>query len=583
MSLLYCGCSHSEVFEQEESSGGRVELNFSVSVPESSAVTTRAFGEIATVQSLYVVVFDNNGYVVEYAKAKVFPQVGNDETPFKVSLHTSSEKRILHFIANYPEAKIRNLTFGSERDLIGRMEVSTGEESYWQRVELADGIVSDKVTSPKLKRIPLIRNFLKITVENRDTDFNYEGFAVIYTPNKGSVAPYNASKGSFEHFVTTEGSGISATYQQLTAARYRGYMPQSITWEHTNVETPIFQTTPFYMYERTQGVNKNSTFLLVKGKRNAASVSTYYKVDIVYLNEVTKQPVYYNLLRNFHYKVVINRVVGSGKPTPKEAADRPADNNLSSSVDVSHLSNISNGISRLFVSYTDTSLVTLDAVNLRFKFYPDIRKNVQDNSQIKLHLNDDTGQTIFEVPRISNSDDADGWRTVTFRPNAGLSAAEKLQSVVFYSPTTTTQSGISRTVTFRLRQKYRVELSCSPQVLPVGIGQELTLRMMLPDELPETMFPLNFLVESSTNSVYPNSVSEYMPVVTGKSIVTGRESSLSYGFMKTCTYEQYKALSVQNGRRVLECHFKTNNYASAGTIYVYNKYFEKNNVSFSNR
>ena len=126
MSLLYCGCSHSEVFEQEENSGGRVELNFSVSVPESRAVTTRAFGEIATVQSLYVVVFDNNGYVVEYAKAKVFPRVGNDETPFKVSLHTSSEKRILHFIANYPEAKIRDLTFGSERDLIGRMEVSAG-------------------------------------------------------------------------------------------------------------------------------------------------------------------------------------------------------------------------------------------------------------------------------------------------------------------------------------------------------------------------------------------------------------------------------------------------------------------------
>ncbi len=52
--------------------------------------------------------------------------------------------------------------------------------------------------------------------------------------------------------------------------------------------------------------------------------------------------------------------------------------------------------------------------------------------------------------------------------------------------------------------------------------------------------------------------------------------------MKTCTYEQYKGLTLTNGRRELTCHFKTNTSASAATIYVYNKYFEKKSVSFSN-
>ncbi|MCF0168792.1 MAG: hypothetical protein HUJ93_09170 [Bacteroidales bacterium] len=106
--------------------------------------------------------------------------------------------------------------------------------------------------------------------------------------------------------------------------------------------------------------------------------------------------------------------------------------------------------------------------------------------------------------------------------------------------------------------------------------------MTLPDQMPETMFPLNFLVESWPNSIYPNPTSEYMPVVTGKSIVTGKENSLSYGFMKTCTYEEYQRLTLTNGHRELTCHFKTNTYASAATIYVYNKYFEKKSVAFSN-
>lgn len=579
--LLCFGCSHNEMPDGGELSDEKVELNFSVSIPESNAVTTRTFGETATVQSLYVVVFDANGYIVEYAKAGVFPQTGNDEKPFKVSLHSSSEKRILHFIANYPEEKIKDLTFGSERDLIGRMEVSGGQDAYWQRVELPDGIISDAVTSPKLKRIPLIRNFLKITVTSQAADFVFEGFSVIYTPDKGSVAPYNTSKGSFERFVKT--GETSSTYQELTADRYRGYMPQKINWEHTDVVNPVFQTEPFYMYERTQGVDKNSTYLLVKGRWRNSGVSTYYKIDIVYLNEVTKQPVYYNLLRNFHYNVTITSVASPGKTTSKEAADHPADNNLSSSVDVSHLSNISNGIARLFVSYTDTTLVTSDAVKLRFKFYPNTQSSVQDNAQIKLYLNNDTGQSLFTTtPVISNTDDADGWRTVTLQPKTISGAGEEQQSVVLYSPTTPLQSGISRTVNFRLRQKYNVELSCSPQRVPTGIGQLLDLKMTLSDEMPETMFPLSFLVESSTHGIYPNPTSEYMPVVTGYSIVAGKESSLSYGFMKTCTYEQYQRLTLTNGRRELTCHFKTNTSASAGTIYVYNKYFEKKSVSFSN-
>jgi hypothetical protein len=183
---------------------------------------------------------------------------------------------------------------------------------------------------------------------------------------------------------------------------------------------------------------------------------------------------------------------------------------------------------------------------------------------------------------ISNTDDADGWRTVTLQPKTISGAGEEQQSVVLYSPTTPLQSGISRTVNFRLRQKYNVELSCSPQRVPTGIGQLLDLKMTLSDEMPETMFPLSFLVESSTHGIYPNPTSEYMPVVTGYSIVAGKESSLSYGFMKTCTYEQYQRLTLTNGRRELTCHFKTNTSASAGTIYVYNKYFEKKSVSFSN-
>ena len=165
---------------------GKVAINLSLYLPELSQVQSRAFsnsdadGYLSYLQScpLQLVVFDENGVLVE---AHDITPTGNDEKDqvnFIIELETSADPRRIHCIVNSPVDAIEYEEFGLESDLIGELSKALSDEkdnntdrqdAYWQLVELTH-IADDDYTEGKLTRIPMIRNFVKISVNTSITD-----------------------------------------------------------------------------------------------------------------------------------------------------------------------------------------------------------------------------------------------------------------------------------------------------------------------------------------------------------------------------------------------------------------------------
>ena len=206
----------------EVSEGKEVTIACCALVPDISALT-KSLGEVKTINSLYVIAFDDLGYYVESEKAVNLSTDADGFTTFNVTLHATTEKRILHFIANYD---MGNISYASESNIIARLETKDADDAYWQRVVLTNGIPSAANTLPtELNNpIPLIRNFAKITVsvDKTVTDFTLEGFIVVNVPDKGTVAPYNTAKGAFPTYIA------GTTYADLQAQGYSGFSPSSM-------------------------------------------------------------------------------------------------------------------------------------------------------------------------------------------------------------------------------------------------------------------------------------------------------------------------------------------------------------------
>lgn len=560
--LLLSACGNEEIVESPQlEKGDTVELTMSVNVPDVSSA--RSFDEKATIKSLYLVVFDKQGYLAESAQATDF-QTNGDETSFKVTLHQTANKRIIHFIANY---EIGNLDYGSESEIIGKMNVSDNQNAYWQRIELESGIANDNVTAVEMKRVPLLRNFAKITVNADASNFQFEGFAVVNSLNKGTIAPYNTQGGGFANFISGE---ASLSYNAITAQGYTGFVPGDAK---VNSELPVenaFQMEPYYLYERQHPGDNTTTYILLKGKFNNGA-STYYKLDMVYKN-ADDVLTYYNLLRNFQYVVTINSVTGNGYSTIEEAAAQPANNNFSGSVLTKSLLNISDGHERLLVSFTDTTVVSTDKITLKYKYIPDIQSANTNNGAVNLSLVKE-GEVIGAVNQLSGQD-SQGYGSIEIIPN-------EPGDLTLTQTVTLIGGSLSRDVTFTLRKQQIMEVSCFPETVVGSVGESVDLFIKIPNGLSETLFPLTFLIEAEALSLYPDAAKDYMPVKVGASIVPSKNGASSFGFERELTYDAYKGLAVENGTKEIICYFLTNKEESSSAVYVYNKYFNLGKTSFT--
>ena len=637
--MVACTDDHLEdipTLPKENANGEKVTLNFSVAVPEAQNVDSRGFGEKATISKMYVVVFDGSGRLSESVEATLVNATDGKHTDvdhtvqkdYQVTLTATDQSRIIHFIA-YNEisdneateeeetdpltAKLapNSIQYASESTIFGEdLNVNGERDVYWQRITVSglsasmnsDGTLSaNGVTPNEMQLVHLVRNFAKITV-NTDkvkshTSFEYTGCVVVNTESHGTVAPYNGTRG-FPNYVASTTTGETTTYScvsydnLVTTQEFTGTVPSRSS---TNSDIPTTYTSDAkYVYERTHD-DKLPTYIIIKGTWGGKA--TYYKVDIVKKGSANTNGYtpdqYYHILRNFAYNIVIDAVNGEGYESAEQAAAEAASNNISASVTLQPLANISDGTSRLFVNYTEKILIrgNQTSVDLEFMYLRDANSTTASNGQVYI-TTESNGKIIIEgkITRKESGTNTGYWTyTIPVKTPDVLSE----QTVTVFVP-----GRLQRTVKYiMIPQAYSLVADCwdggnqdvirDDKQIPANMNKKVTVSVQIPTGLPSSIFPLTFILGSNQHSIYSDAAKNSLPVRSGANVIPGNQTSnISFAFEKELTKEDYDALveDADANATTVEflCYFKTNKAQSASNIYVYNEYFNLGETAFTN-
>ena len=599
MLWLLASCQEPELLERPVcgDSEGTVEVTFSVLMPDD-ALATKGFGELpdTDIKSMHVIVFDENGYYIDAHEAKLDNSVADHNThkserAFKVTLRKTEKERIIHFIANCPVGQIH---YGHESDIISNLYVSRGsqtETAYWYRTEVwyiktkdNTNVLVDEVAD-KFKCVPLLRNYASITVLDGVDDkvFNMESYAVYNTIDRGTVAPYNIEAHGFQSFIGADNALLPYATLRDTY-KYYGHALPSATLKTTLSDSDfIAPGEPTYMYERKVSVragaehqwSESPPHIIIKGRYNNAAAYSYYKVDLLRLGNDNKS-YYYNILRNFKYTFTINKVAGPGYPTLEEAMSNPAGNNLAGATDTQGFTNVSDGLGRIFVSYTDTTLTSDAPIKLRYKYIPSIHDyNTTANDRVEVEgILDGTGSVI--KGRVDGHRDLTGemagWREVTLNvQNPG--AITHVQEIYL---NVEDNSNLHKTIRYRLQRPLNLLVNCWPQYIAKAAGKLMDVAIRIPTDLTPDLFPLDFAIEVQDHTLSPDASqpNNVMPVEPAKSIVPDKAGKRSYHYVKTIeTYEDYQALEMYEDLKLIRTYWLTTKAENASKVYVYNKYF----------
>ena len=596
------------------------------------------------VKTLHLIVFDKNGMLVEVCEATklgksdhVDPDTGETHVGgrhYTVTLTVTDEPRIIHYVANCP---VDQVVYGHETSIIGNMFVDRNgsdgakteyETSYWARIEVpyilveeteveqTDGtnkIVVSLVDEIKddFTHVPLLRNYAEITVvdNTEQEDFEFIGFTVYNLLNRGTVAPYNSNTQRFQSFIYTnqEGGISNYSYPQISSLGYEGHAltsAQLITDFIRNDEgkVKIYNSNePFYVYERKVSVmtdeeekwRESPPHIIIKGRYNHGeqvnenSPVYYYKMDLVYTGKDASgndEIKYYNILRNFKYKFTLKQVHDEGYTSLDLAVAGAAGNNISGSSSTSKLTNVSDNDGRLWVSYTDITLVTNDAVTFRYKYIPNYygtegsayTKGDVHNELVKFENTVD-GEVITGFVKATTditSGEYAGWREVTISVKAPDDIIR--QQIVSLK---TDNANLNRQIRFTLRKKLTMEVACSPKKVTNNSLQDMTVYVKLPTGMTDDMFPLELNMETLDRTLSPDATKNTIPVTVGNSIIDGKRDELSYYYTVIIpTFDDYKAQPAGG----FPTYWRTNKTNNASTFYVDNKYFNQGSDSWQN-
>ena len=579
-------------------------LDFSIVVPEAQTAT-KSFAA-PKIDSLTVVVFDEYGYLVQAVPAEAVNGWGatSAETKFKVTLLQSASPRTLHFVANCPVAA-NAFEYGAETDIMSGLITTDTNDAYWQKLSFNSLLEQNKTSiNTAMTKIPMIRNFAKISLGNVVNTFQVTGYALTNVPKSGTVAPYNEEKGNFQAY------SASTNYAALKADKYAGFMPNGVEindavpateWvEPVTNEDGTIDYGAAYTYESTYG---NGTAVIIRGKYNNGDES-YYKVDLY--DSVNEN---YNILRNIEYKINITNVVGPGYGSAESAAENVAGNNISNSIDTENLLNISDGKQRLFVEYTSKRVVSVADFTLKYKFIPSATEaprnviaagNPSDTAPITITrvITSNDGKTpvvtdwYVEVDGDGNVlTDSEGYAKLVLKPQQQMpDNRSTVWSEDFIISSTYKGVTLSRKVKLYMVNTYIMNVSCSPEKVADTQGSAVTVNTEIPSDLPSDIFPLVFDIEAEKLTLYPNTSATnvlgqtvVMPVVTDKSI-NPDNSDYSFYFQRTLTLAEYKKLVENAGSAAatvtVPSEFLTNTSVSASRVFVHNPYFGTATTSF---
>ena len=637
---LACSCQREELMPETQGNGistGEATISFSAMMPAPPASTKSLGGDpVEGVNNLYLIVFDENGMLVETREAELGDDVSHgahaSEQKYSVTLTLTEKPRIIHFVANCP---VEQVIYGHEASVVGNMYVENGDIVYWARIEVDEIVIKtdaegDPVTDTngnpmltevnKFKCVPMLRNYAQLTVTNKADNLVFEGFLIYNVTHRGTVAPYNSYSNpvGFQSFIN-EDTGMNYYYPELYDLPYYGH---SLTSTKLDVELPTLNndgvtyiwngvtnnvSEPVYLYERKISVKQGNeadwrespSHLIIKGQFDGET--TYYKVDLT--RKVDGVPQYYNILRNFFYKFTIHSVGSAGYDSVAEAVAGATSNNLSGSAATSGFTNISDQMGRLWVSYTSKTLVEGgDGVTLEFyyKYAPDLENEsavahseISETVETGVQFENMDGGNVIESYEIASSDETTGsWAgyrkvTMTIKEPKDL-AEEQIFTIKAINGTNDDAEVLSRDVQLILKTPYNMTVTCTEQVA-AKIGEEVVVDILIPDDLTVNLFPLDLNIEAEKRSLSPDlSISmNTMPVVSGNSVIPGNEENASFYYVKTIeSKDEYDALEevTVDGKnyKVVKTYWITNRADNASKVYVQNEYFNSAYDNFIN-
>lgn len=549
-----------------------VTLTFDVKVPEAGSAT-RVMGNEA-INSLHLIVFDEQGYFT-YKTTATLAAVADDEFPndptlrqFSVELPNSSAKRIIHFVANI-SGQYNNIEAGHEDGVMSSLYVNDNADAYWQRMEYNGGIANDKSTADFASGaiIPLVRNYAKIKVQAaQNSGFTLKGFKVFNTYNQGSIAAYD---GEFAEFV-----------EMNTATDSEGRMFTPKTYDEMGDygcnEMGSLGTDGIGAYDSTADVYVRETpsdakpYIIIFG--------TYSGKDCYYKLEFDGKHIY----RNFEYTFNITSVTKAGHTSEGDAKSSTAEGSgFSYDESTANLLNLSDGKSQLYVSAMTIVMVdNTRTYELKYKYVPDIKNGTVDNTKASVNCNLEGNKVISNLAYTAATTDSEGYTTITITPATSMPLSAQRTEIEISDG-----KNLVRNVNVYLMPPYQMTVNAydgvdKDNVVPEALNQKVWVDVAIPTDIQPALFPLEFVFETTEQSLYPDASANTMPVRTGESIIDN--SKTSFGFVYTLDSLAYKGLPVVDGKKTFTAKFLTNKAASASDVYVYNEYFETGNDGFTN-
>ena len=486
----------------------------------------------------------------------------------------------------------------------------------------------DAHTEGLFQGIQLIRNFSRIEVDAApESNFTVISYALYNAPMHGTIVPFNTRTNTFVEDYQ------SKKISDLDDARYPANLPAGTGFTAPNYVTDNFivqsdgsfkvpaagvgrpaiyetdgsvkyEKKPVYIFERPiPSSDVPPTFLVVygyfddpdKGTQGHTDLSRYcfYKVELYRIDREHQISRYYPIYRNFEYEVLMTKVLAPGYSTPEAAAESAGNADVSADVATTHLLDISDGFARLKVSpwiaHTFTSAVTSESdysriLQAHFSLLSGVSGVSMSDHPVtakRLPMESEGGNLINEEFPAVGDPDENGWRTITFTTEGptDVSRSQKIRITGTYLDGER-EVPVYRDVTITVQPLQDIMVTVTPSQVKKQIGEVLTLKVFIPDDLAESMFPLAFTIEPEDMTLAPANDESNLPVAYGPSIslhdnyTSDHTKTNAFQFIRTLTYEEYEGLDPDYTGgikwRYFVCKFKTTKEKSATTIWVKN-------------
>lgn len=576
--------------------GATVEALFTVSIPYSNGAVelTRAseMAQIPVLDNLYIAIFGDNGGMLQQLVPAVKvgdgslynPTTGesgyNYQVQYKAELPLSDEERNLHFIGNCPQDVLQSIDFLYEKDFMDKLFTKEGNAAYWQKVVLTDGIQANLVNGKfeltnecqeKLTPIALVRNYAKLIVTASDlADFDIESYALVNVPLQGTFAPYSTTNGFSTTYMSIgdycDGTKTGFVTDLMTSG-YSGYMTNDLINTdnpgETSAKKPSDTDNGMYMYERTKPTRSGEqTGIIIKLKwhqdlpsdhpnYNDRGQSRYYKIEVL-----DKEGEYMPICRNILYTINLEHLSGTGEKSFDAAYAGPFFGNVSASIETATLTEINDNIHKIVVNMMDyTTMEDNKVVDIYFRFYPDMNGDPSlDASSYSTPARKDVDGYQSSIASVSAVDFVE-WSggqwghvevTLKARPASGMLREKlRIQGQI---------GGVGKLFRDIVFTVMNTQEFTSESKVTVN-GNNVTVTIGLPSELPYSIFPLNILIEAQNNNL--STASKDLPVSYGPTAFD-EEGSPKLGknafyFIRTIQYKDY--LDTSSGDYVYTTEF----------------------------